>query len=191
MCTAVLSCRMLAAIIHENFLHGRTKAIWVSQSNDLLMDAKRDLNDIGAAHINVHGMINVSIAKVIVPHVHQRFLINSSFSSERFNMEKSIRPQTIISATEWFSRLINHWLLRIAGAVAENTHHDWGKSSTGAAKILTGQSFLTSATKQKSWSAKKVVLLTRLRPSNSCKTDCRFREWCMHRQPVTIHFAFD
>ncbi|GAX80052.1 hypothetical protein CEUSTIGMA_g7491.t1 [Chlamydomonas eustigma] len=40
--------RQVAAIILENFLHGRTKAIWISVSADLSIDAERDLRDSGA-----------------------------------------------------------------------------------------------------------------------------------------------
>jgi hypothetical protein len=39
--------RQLAALIVENFLRGRKKAVWVSVSNDLALDAARDLYDLG------------------------------------------------------------------------------------------------------------------------------------------------
>ena len=39
--------RTIAGIIYENDLHKRNKAIWISISNDLKVDAQRDLNDVG------------------------------------------------------------------------------------------------------------------------------------------------
>ncbi|ALC44054.1 sno [Drosophila busckii] len=40
--------RTIAAIIYENYLRGRKRAVWISVSNDLKFDAERDLQDIGA-----------------------------------------------------------------------------------------------------------------------------------------------
>ncbi|KAA0712190.1 Protein strawberry notch -like protein 2 [Triplophysa tibetana] len=48
--------RTVAGIINENFLKGRKKALWFSVSNDLKYDAERDLQDIGAANIQVHAL---------------------------------------------------------------------------------------------------------------------------------------
>lgn len=53
--------RTIAGIIYENFLQDRKKAIWVSISNDLSIDAKRDLKDIGANGIKVHNLTKVCI----------------------------------------------------------------------------------------------------------------------------------
>ncbi|EDV95999.1 GH16004 [Drosophila grimshawi] len=41
--------RTIAAIIYENYLRGRKRALWISVSNDLKFDAERDLSDIGAS----------------------------------------------------------------------------------------------------------------------------------------------
>ncbi|KPM11668.1 strawberry notch-like protein [Sarcoptes scabiei] len=46
--------RTIAAIIFENYLHGRKRSLWFSVSNDLKYDAERDLYDIGANRIEVH-----------------------------------------------------------------------------------------------------------------------------------------
>lgn len=46
--------RTIAGIIFENYLQGRKKSIWLSVSNDLKLDAERDLKDIGADKIPVH-----------------------------------------------------------------------------------------------------------------------------------------
>ncbi|XP_054166800.1 protein strawberry notch homolog 1-like [Oppia nitens] len=45
--------RTIAGIIHENYLKGRKRAVWLSVSTDLKYDAERDLYDIGAK-IDVH-----------------------------------------------------------------------------------------------------------------------------------------
>ena len=43
--------RQAAGIIFENFLRGRRKGLWLSASPDLVADARRDLNDIGAENV--------------------------------------------------------------------------------------------------------------------------------------------
>ena len=40
--------RTIAAVIYDNWLHGRRKAVWVTVSNDLYHDAIRDLAAVGA-----------------------------------------------------------------------------------------------------------------------------------------------
>ncbi|KAI8782569.1 protein strawberry notch 1 [Biomphalaria glabrata] len=46
--------RTIAGIIFENYLKRRKRALWLSVSNDLKVDAERDLRDIGAHHIEVY-----------------------------------------------------------------------------------------------------------------------------------------
>ncbi|XP_059147348.1 protein strawberry notch homolog 1-like isoform X2 [Physella acuta] len=46
--------RTIAGIIFENYLKRRKRALWLSVSNDLKVDAERDLRDIGANHIEVY-----------------------------------------------------------------------------------------------------------------------------------------
>ncbi|KAH9525542.1 Protein strawberry notch 1, partial [Bulinus truncatus] len=46
--------RTIAGIIFENYLKRRKRALWLSVSNDLKVDAERDLRDIGASHIEVY-----------------------------------------------------------------------------------------------------------------------------------------
>lgn len=45
--------RVLAGLVAENWLRGRKRHLWVSVSNDLAVDARRDLTDIGYEHIPV------------------------------------------------------------------------------------------------------------------------------------------
>lgn len=56
--------RTIAGVIYENYLKGRTKAIWVSVSNDLKYDSERDLKDIGAKKIEVHPLNKFKYAKI-------------------------------------------------------------------------------------------------------------------------------
>lgn len=43
--------RQLAGIILENWMRGRKRHIWLSVSSDLIVDSKRDLEDVGASFI--------------------------------------------------------------------------------------------------------------------------------------------
>ena len=45
--------RQLAGLIFDNYNRGRKKHIWISTSKDLVEDARRDLDDIGAEKIPV------------------------------------------------------------------------------------------------------------------------------------------
>ena len=56
--------RTIAGIIHENYLKGRKRALWISVSNDLKYDAQRDLRDIGASKIQVHALNKFKYAKI-------------------------------------------------------------------------------------------------------------------------------
>jgi hypothetical protein len=56
--------RTLAGIIHENYLLGRKRAIWLSVSNDLRYDAERDLRDIGAKKIGVYPLNKFKYGKI-------------------------------------------------------------------------------------------------------------------------------
>lgn len=42
--------RQLAGIMLENTLHGRRKHVWISVGNDLALDARRDLDDLGCGN---------------------------------------------------------------------------------------------------------------------------------------------
>ncbi|XP_048257118.1 protein strawberry notch homolog 1-like [Haliotis rufescens] len=56
--------RTIAGIIYENYLQGRKRALWLSVSNDLKVDAERDLRDIGAGKIDVHPLNKFKYAKI-------------------------------------------------------------------------------------------------------------------------------
>ena len=43
--------RQIAAVIKEFWATGGRRVLWVSTSNDLRYDARRDLEDLGAANI--------------------------------------------------------------------------------------------------------------------------------------------
>ena len=48
--------RQQAAVIFHNANHGRRRAVWLSVSADLIDDARRDLQDIGAGHLPCHDL---------------------------------------------------------------------------------------------------------------------------------------
>ena len=52
--------RQLAGIVLDNWSHGRHKHVWLSASSDLQFDARRDLDDIGAAHIPTSPLMKIS-----------------------------------------------------------------------------------------------------------------------------------
>lgn len=51
--------RTIAGLIFENWLQGRRKAIWISVSTDLKVDAERDLHDIHAEEIPVFPLMKL------------------------------------------------------------------------------------------------------------------------------------
>lgn len=59
--------RTIAALIYENYLRGRRKAIWLSVSSDLKYDAERDLCDIGASTIPVYALNKMRYTKINHP----------------------------------------------------------------------------------------------------------------------------
>uniref|UniRef100_A0A4W4HB97 Protein strawberry notch homolog 2 n=1 Tax=Electrophorus electricus TaxID=8005 RepID=A0A4W4HB97_ELEEL len=58
--------RTVAAIILENFLKARKRALWFSVSNDLKYDAERDLKDIEAPNIPVFALNKVTVLLLLL-----------------------------------------------------------------------------------------------------------------------------
>ncbi|KAJ6432365.1 hypothetical protein OIU84_019581 [Salix udensis] len=56
--------RTVAGLIWENWRHARRKALWISVGSDLKFDARRDLDDVGAAHIEVHALNKLPYSKL-------------------------------------------------------------------------------------------------------------------------------
>jgi hypothetical protein len=56
--------RQLAGITYENWLQGRRRHIWVSVSADLHLDARRDLDDIGAVAVDCHRNVTLEGSKL-------------------------------------------------------------------------------------------------------------------------------
>ncbi|EOY14275.1 RING/FYVE/PHD zinc finger superfamily protein isoform 2, partial [Theobroma cacao] len=56
--------RTIAGLIWENWHHGRRKALWISVGSDLKFDARRDLDDVGAACIEVHALNKLPYSKL-------------------------------------------------------------------------------------------------------------------------------
>lgn len=57
--------RQLAGIIYENWLQGRRRHLWFSASADLHLDARRDLDDIGAEEIDCHKQLTVKSSRIL------------------------------------------------------------------------------------------------------------------------------
>lgn len=53
-----------AAIILENFIRGRTRAVWFTCNTDLAVDAMRDLRDIGAGEIPLLSLSSAGYGKI-------------------------------------------------------------------------------------------------------------------------------
>eukprot|EP01038_Epipyxis_sp_PR26KG_P006885 gene6885-9433_t len=56
--------RQLAGIIAENWANNRCKHIWLSASADLRLDARRDLNDVGARYIDDYSLSKLPYARI-------------------------------------------------------------------------------------------------------------------------------
>ncbi|XP_074301676.1 protein FORGETTER 1-like isoform X1 [Silene latifolia] len=56
--------RTIAGLIWENWQHGRRKALWISIGSDLKFDARRDLDDVGAASVQVHALNKLPYGKL-------------------------------------------------------------------------------------------------------------------------------
>ncbi|KAG6605360.1 Protein FORGETTER 1, partial [Cucurbita argyrosperma subsp. sororia] len=56
--------RTIAGLLWENWHHGRRKALWISVGSDLKYDARRDLDDVGAACIEVHALNKLPYSKL-------------------------------------------------------------------------------------------------------------------------------
>ncbi|XVF77793.1 hypothetical protein PTKIN_Ptkin14bG0075000 [Pterospermum kingtungense] len=56
--------RTIAGLILENWQHARKKALWISVGSDLKFDARRDLDDVGAAFIEVHALNKLPYSKL-------------------------------------------------------------------------------------------------------------------------------
>jgi hypothetical protein len=63
--------RQIAAVITDNWLRGRRKAVWISVSADLKLDAERDLRDIGSRKITTHDLKDYKLDVKLGQKVHQ------------------------------------------------------------------------------------------------------------------------
>ena len=46
--------RTIAGLVLENWRCGRRRALWLTIGTDLRVDSRRDLDDVGAAHVPLH-----------------------------------------------------------------------------------------------------------------------------------------
>ena len=56
--------RQLAGLIVENWRAGRHKHVWISTSKDLIEDARRDLDDLGAKVITLHRFAGMGYGEI-------------------------------------------------------------------------------------------------------------------------------
>lgn len=77
--------RQIAGIIYENFLAGRKKAIWLSVSSDLRLDAVRDFSDIGAKAVLVYPLSKFPYGRKIDAHQGVVFTTYSGLVSKSQN----------------------------------------------------------------------------------------------------------
>ncbi|KAL3627180.1 hypothetical protein CASFOL_028543 [Castilleja foliolosa] len=56
--------RTIAGLIWENWHHGRKKALWISVRSYLKFDSRRDLDDVGAACVEVHAVNKLPYSKL-------------------------------------------------------------------------------------------------------------------------------
>ena len=62
--TGVGKGRELAAIIWENWIRGRRRAVWFTCNTDLLVDAERDLRDVGCKHIAIKSLSSMGYGPI-------------------------------------------------------------------------------------------------------------------------------
>ena len=62
--TGVGKGRELAAIIWENWNRGRKRAVWFTCNTDLLVDAERDLHDVGCKHIAIKSLSSLGYGPI-------------------------------------------------------------------------------------------------------------------------------
>jgi len=87
--------RQVAGIIYDNIVQGRSKAIWISVSNDLFLDARRDLDDLGAIHVPLASLSKMSY-KPISKHFHNK-LTSQSQAQGKNNDERVFHDEPITS----------------------------------------------------------------------------------------------
>jgi len=63
--------RSAAGLIFENWLHGRRQALWFSVSGDLIADARRDLDEIGAGAIACRSLRTVPATQKLNHAMHE------------------------------------------------------------------------------------------------------------------------
>jgi hypothetical protein len=80
--------RQIAALVYENFLRGREKAVWFSVSSDLLRDARRDFKDVGLGKVTLFGLQKIKIDKEVDPEKGVMFCTYSLLIRSRMDDEE-------------------------------------------------------------------------------------------------------
>ncbi|KAA0203702.1 hypothetical protein HAZT_HAZT008719 [Hyalella azteca] len=69
--------RTIAGIVRENWIKGEKKALWVSASRDLELDARRDLDDVGALDIAICPVTRVPYSKDVEHYISKGVLFST------------------------------------------------------------------------------------------------------------------
>ncbi|CAE1330971.1 Protein strawberry notch homolog 1,Protein strawberry notch homolog 2,Protein strawberry notch [Acanthosepion pharaonis] len=90
--------RTVAGIIFENYLQGRKRALWFSVSNDLKVDAERDLKDIGAGKIEVHALNkHLSLSLSLSLSIHSSTSLSPLNPLQHLSLSNPIHSSTSLS----------------------------------------------------------------------------------------------
>ena len=93
--------RTIAGIILENWNCGRKKSVWVSASQDLFQDAKRDLTDIGAKFIKIRALTSYTYKQAIAG----EGVVFCTFAALRTSTKKAGRFKSRLEQlVEWMKR---------------------------------------------------------------------------------------
>jgi hypothetical protein len=112
--------RQIAGIILDNFLHGRTKAIWISKSDKLVEDARRDWCALGGVETDV-----VSLSKYKQG---QPILLTQGILFTTYATLRSAEKQGKISRLE---QVLNWLGQEFEGIIAFDESHAMGNAAAG------------------------------------------------------------
>jgi hypothetical protein len=129
--------RTIATVIHENYLMGRRRAIWISVSADLYYDAKRDLRDIGV-DIEVHQFSRVKTGSKVSDSVNGNIKKGVLFSTYSLLSKNASKNQSRLNQLiQWFGEEFDGVI------IFDECHHAKNLSPTGGMKsTATGKAVL-------------------------------------------------
>lgn len=112
--TGVGKGRQIAGIIMDNFLHGRRKAVWISEKASLLEDARRDWRDLGGNPDDILDMKNPKLLKTGIQ-------ANSGIVFGPYSTLRSQKEARLKMLTDWLGEDFD-------GVIALDEAHNMGNS---------------------------------------------------------------